>query len=244
MKINKKTYFPKRIPEPKEMGELEIEEFEKLAKEKYAQWTIPLLDHLIKKGKINYKAKMKILDVACGPGILTKALGEKFKNSLVIGLDLNKVAIRLAKRNSQKLKNVSFVEGNAEKLPFSNEEFDIVVCKDSIHHFKNPIKVIEELIRVTKKGGVVYIQDLRRDVPFEILKTVIPPDDLRKKLIYYSVRASYTIDEIKNILKKLNISKYFIGIRKVISKYKKIGIDLKSLRYTFRSRFFVIIFKK
>ncbi|GIW65566.1 MAG: hypothetical protein KatS3mg094_085 [Candidatus Parcubacteria bacterium] len=245
-----KLFFKKRIPEPKEMGINEHKEFEKMSTINYKKWIIPLVDNLIEfaKTKIDTNKKIKILDVGCGPGFLCKELALRFPNALIIGIDNTKFALQLAKKNCKGCKNTKFISDDIHKLNFPNNYFDIVVCKDSLHQFKNTSKAIKEMLRVTKQNSLIYIQDLRRDVPYYLLKMVIPPDNLSKKLIYYSARAAYLPSEIKKILKKIGIKKYYLFIRrltrKIKEKYKNLGIDFKDLKNTFRSRYILIIIKK
>lgn len=242
-----KPFFKKRIPEPKEMGVQEHKEFEKLSIINYKKWMIPLVDNLLDfaKTKIDLNSKIKILDLACGPGLLTKELASRLPHALVIGVDNNKFVLKLAKKNCLNFKNVRFLLGDAQNLIFTDNYFDIVVCKDSLHQFKNVTKVIKEMLRVTKHNGLIYIQDLRRDVPYYLLKMVIPPNTLAKKLIYYSARAAYLPSEIKKILKKIGIKNYYIFIRRLTKEVKKRykDLNLKDLKNTFRSRYILVITK-
>lgn len=239
-----KLFFRKRIQEPELMEKLEYHEFEKIFLKNYEKWTIPIIYDVLQY-KNDYK---KILDVGCGPGLLIKELALNFNKSLVYGLDYSRYVLKLAKKNCKGLENVKFVHSDISKTKFSNDFFDLIICKDSFHHFKNPNLAIKEMLRILKKDGVLYIQDLRRDVPWYILKTVIPPDNVVKKLIYYSVRAAYTKKEVLNILNKNKIKKFIFKIKKPedylnIFKKENVDINLKELVNTFRSRFVLIIKK-
>ena len=48
---------------------------------------------------------------------------------------------------------------DAGKLPFADETFDVVIAKDSLHHFKDPLKALEEISRVLKPGGSFQISE-------------------------------------------------------------------------------------
>src|SRR5262245_25259096 len=79
-----------------------------------------------------------LLDVACGPGVVTAALAPKAKS--VVAFDathemLEKAKMRCAKAGAA---NVSFQQGNAEALPFGDAQFDGVVTRLAIHHFAHP----------------------------------------------------------------------------------------------------------
>ena len=103
------------------------------------------------------------------------------------------------------------------------------------------------MFRVIKPTGMIYVQDLKRDLPWYLLKMAIPPDTPFKKLQYYSARASYTKKEVAGVLKKLGVKKYFIQTRKITdklgSRYQKIGINLLQLKAAFQSRFVAVFYK-
>jgi ubiquinone/menaquinone biosynthesis C-methylase UbiE len=242
----KKIFFKKRIPEPQEMAIAEIKEFEKMSLDNYKKWMIPLIDDLSNYLKIKSKT-LKILDVGSGPGLLSKELSIRFPGAKITGVDISKYSIKLAKKNCKGIKNINFIVCDVKNLPFPDEYFDLVVCKDSFHQFSNPIKAIKEMYRVLKPEGIIYLQDLRRDVPLYLIKMVLPPDTLAKKLIYYSTRSSYLPKEIKKILNKAEIKKFILKGRrltnKLKNKYHKIGIDINSLKHTFSSRLILIIKK-
>ncbi|MEM3405625.1 MAG: class I SAM-dependent methyltransferase [Candidatus Pacearchaeota archaeon] len=94
------------------------------------------------------KRRIKILEVGCGFASNSRLLlKEKFD---VYCLDKSKVVINKIKKD---LKN-SFV-GNAFNLPFKNESFDIVFSAGLLEHFHKPEGIIKEMIRVTKKDGII-----------------------------------------------------------------------------------------
>ncbi|HYC79982.1 MAG TPA: class I SAM-dependent methyltransferase [Candidatus Binatia bacterium] len=239
-----KTFFNKRIPEPKSMGAVESKVFETMTLENYNRWIIPLVDHAL---NFFTSRKGKILDVGSGPGLLSKELATRLKKSEIIGIDVSRDAIRIAKNNCKKLTNAKFIQSSVESLPFKDGYFDFVITKDSFHHFPNGSKALKEMIRVLKPGGVLYIQDLKRDLPFKLLKRAMPPDNIMKKLQYYSARASYTIPEIKNLLKKIKIRKFLVKTRilekALEKKYRTLGIDLDRLKESFITRYYVIVNK-
>lgn len=237
-------YFKKRIPEPKEMGEIEMSVFEKESKKSYKRWIVPLVDDAL---TVLPKTSLRILDVGCGPGLLTKEFASRSKKFKVVGIDLSTSALEMAKKNCIRLKNVSFRYANVSKMPFNSQSFDLVVCKDSIHHFSNVKKAIKEMHRVLNKGGILYMQDLRRDVPWYLLKTSIPLKTTFQKLQYYSVRAAYTKEEIKKILSELSLRYSKVKSRKITNKiaqkYRRLGINMDQLRAGFQARYIVSIKK-
>jgi len=240
----KNLYFPKRIPEPKAMEQMEHKVFEKLASMSYKRWFVPIIDDVLKQTSFR---KGVIVDIGSGPGLLVREFAKRSINFNVIGVDISKHAISIGKKNTKGLKNTSFIYANANHLPFDDLTIDVVIAKDSLHEFKNPKQVLKEMLRITKKGGIIYIQDLRRDLPWYLLQQAIPPKSILQCLQYYSARASYTKKEIRIMLKKIGVSRYKIRTRNLtkslIRKYRKVGVSASELRASFQARYVLIIQK-
>ena len=222
------------------MGREEMKVFEKMSSENYQRWMIPFVDDALSKLKAD---AAKILDVGCGPGFLVKEIASRGKCFDVYGADLSSHAIRMAKNNCKDFNNTHFKKASAYKLSFPDNSFDMVVCKDSLHHFDDLPKALGEMLRVTKDSGTLYIQDLKRDLPQYLLKRAIPPDTILKKLQFYSARASYTKEEIKSILKKLKVGSFSVKTRslteQLLRKYS--DINSKQLRESFQCHYVIII---
>ncbi len=104
--------------------------------------------------------KMNLLDLGCGPGIVTAALAPKVKE--VVAYDLTPEMLNQARKRCQEagLRNVRFEVGSAEHLPFEEGTFDRVVTRLTIHHFLDPRCVMDEVVRVTRQGGKVVVADV------------------------------------------------------------------------------------
>ncbi|HEU4419670.1 MAG TPA: methyltransferase domain-containing protein [Planctomycetota bacterium] len=87
----------------------------------------------------------RLLDVACGPGLLLKAALERGVDAS--GIDLSREAVALAK---QLLPGVDVQQGNAEHLPFADGTFDCVTCIGSIERFLDRPAALREMQRVAK----------------------------------------------------------------------------------------------
>jgi ubiquinone/menaquinone biosynthesis C-methylase UbiE len=101
-----------------------------------------------------------VLDVACGPGILSAAIAKTARE--VVAFDLTPQMLKKAAQRCSEagLANVSFREGNANELPFANATFDAVMTRLSVHHFDQPKRVIEEIFRVLRPGGGFVVADV------------------------------------------------------------------------------------
>ena len=111
----------------------------------------------------------RILDVGTGPGYLPLRISEVLPGSEVIGIDVSEDMIRVARKNAEG-KNVKFLVGNANKMPFEDDSFDLVVSTGSLHHWRNPVNVLNEIYRVLRPGRKALIYDLWGEAPKELLR--------------------------------------------------------------------------
>ena len=96
-----------------------------------------------------------VLDVGCGTGFATEALLERTDN--VHGLDQSAHQLQRAYAKFGKRGPVRFYRGDAERLPFADDAFDVVWSSGSIEYWPNPVDALEEFRRVTKPGGKVLV---------------------------------------------------------------------------------------
>jgi len=99
------------------------------------------------------KVKGKILDLGCGVGDFSEAIGFYRPDLGIYSVDISAHAIALANKRGLKAK---FSVADAHHLPFKDNYFDAVVCFDLIEHVKSPKKVLEEINRVLKRGGLFH----------------------------------------------------------------------------------------
>ena len=101
-----------------------------------------------------------VLDVACGPGLVTMAFAPEVKQ--VTGIDITPAMVDRAKQlaTEKDVQNVNFETGDVTQLPYPDQSFSIVLTRYSMHHFLEPKQVIQEMLRVCRKDGVVMIVDL------------------------------------------------------------------------------------
>ena len=119
------------------------------------------LIELIKINKNN-----RVLDVACGTGVVTKQIQKKVgKSGYVVGIDTSTTAIKIAKKENKK--NLDFLNADAENLSFS-KKFDIVTCQYALFFFPNAQKALKNMKNSLKKSGKIGISvhGSKNNVPF------------------------------------------------------------------------------
>jgi ubiquinone/menaquinone biosynthesis C-methylase UbiE len=104
--------------------------------------------------KVGIKDADMILDVGCGSGMVTRDIAHLTKGK-VIAVDGSSQMIKVAKEVLRNYDNVKLKKENAEKLSFKDNTFDIVTCNLFLMWADKPQKVVNEMTRVTKPGGIV-----------------------------------------------------------------------------------------
>lgn len=94
----------------------------------------------------------RVLDVGCGPGNYTRHLAAAVGGDLVIGLDPSRPMLASAARRTVGM-NVAYVRGDGSELPFEDASFDAVSCFGTLHLIEDPMKALDEMIRVLAPGG-------------------------------------------------------------------------------------------
>jgi demethylmenaquinone methyltransferase/2-methoxy-6-polyprenyl-1,4-benzoquinol methylase len=101
---------------------------------------------------VDPKSGERILDVAAGTGTSSAALART--GATVIALDFSAGMIEEGRRRQPK---IEFVEGDAEKLPFGDDEFDAVTISFGLRNVEHPKTALAEMYRVLKPGGRLVV---------------------------------------------------------------------------------------
>jgi len=150
------------------------------------------------------------LDIGCGGGRLVMKLAKSYPFSEVVGLDLSDEMLKLAMRRAASAGlsgRVKFSKGNAERIPFPDNSFDLVASTASLHHWSRPKKVFDEIARILRPGGKCAVADMRRDAvpPFVgflwFVQHFVVPSALRKaEEPLGSIQSSYTPEEASELV--------------------------------------------
>lgn len=104
-----------------------------------------------------------LLDVATGEGDFLRFLLDSVASfDSATGLEPNKESLAAAKNKLFPYK-VDLVQGNIRKIPFEDNYFDLVTVSNALHHFEQPVKAIQSMMRVLVSGGRLLINETISD---------------------------------------------------------------------------------
>jgi len=179
--------------------------------------------------KIDQK-KIKVLDVACGTGRMLPEIFSIEKEVEYYGLDTSKEMTDILKKRAKLIKkDVKIYLKDALKMPFKDNTFDIVYSFHLLWHipFKEQKKIVDEMLRVTKKGGIIVFDFLNKNFIWEKTKKILGKKTSKEIYKVNISRIKKLISKTKDIqIKKLsdapikNDSLY--GLFNIINKFEKV----------------------
>jgi SAM-dependent methyltransferase len=104
---------------------------------------------------------LRVADLGCGEGYLTMEAARWAAR--VIAVDRSDAVLRRARGLAQRRRvtNVVWKRGELERLPIGDEEVDVAMLSQALHHAEQPGRAVAEAARVTTPGGRVLVLDLR-----------------------------------------------------------------------------------
>jgi ubiquinone/menaquinone biosynthesis C-methylase UbiE len=112
-------------------------------------------------------ARGAAVDLGCGPGYLVVEMARQAPELHVTGVDLSDEMLAEAEdyaRRHDMGQTVSFRKGDVQQIPFADGSVDLVVSTLSLHHWSDPVAVLDDVARVLSPGGSFLVFDLRRDL--------------------------------------------------------------------------------
>ena len=136
------------------------------------------------------------VDLGAGPGSLVRELALRFSQLLVIGLDISLTMTKLAQERT-KAGNVAFVVADVHHLPFQTKSVHVIVSHGAMHHWRELDRALAEVKEVLADKGFVYLSDLKRDTPDELVEEIAALlNENQARAFVNSIKAAYTIEEL------------------------------------------------
>ena len=164
------------------------------------------------------------LDLGTGPGLVAVEIAQRRPGLRVIGLDLAAHMVEAAHRRAQRIGldgRGLWPQADGHLLPFADGSFDLVFSSFALHHWSDPLTVLNEIARVLKPGGRYFIADVCREVTLwqrlfayaSIPVVSLPFGSYWGYGGYYeSVRAGYTRGEIQALLQRSALPPGEVGL--------------------------------
>jgi ubiquinone/menaquinone biosynthesis C-methylase UbiE len=102
----------------------------------------------------------KVLEVACGPGIVAEAIAPLVSELVCIDATPEMITLAKSRLEASGVSNVDFREAYAESIPFAEGTFDAIVTRLSFHHFVDMKAVLAEFRRVLRPKGRLIVADI------------------------------------------------------------------------------------
>jgi ubiquinone/menaquinone biosynthesis C-methylase UbiE len=115
----------------------------------------------------------RILDVACGTGLLLEILAHRPDDTELVGIDRVPAMLGEAKRRLGR--RATLLDGDVAKLPFDDGRFQLVVSTNALHYFQDADGALREIRRVMSPAGNLVITDWCRDYFWmKLLNRILP----------------------------------------------------------------------
>jgi 2-polyprenyl-6-hydroxyphenyl methylase/3-demethylubiquinone-9 3-methyltransferase len=122
----------------------------------------------------------RVLDLGCAGGFMAEALAQR--GARVAGIDPAAEAIEAARAHASKsVLDIDYSVGVGEDLPYPDAYFDAVVCVDVLEHVQDLGRVLAEVTRVLKPGGLFLFDTINRN-PIARLATITMAEDVLRLL--------------------------------------------------------------
>jgi len=140
--------------------------------------------------EIPKEKNLKILEIGIGTGVLSKAIKKLYPSFSIIGIDLSPSMLSYIKKED----NIIVRTGDAHRLAFMGETFDVVIMRGVLPYLKDASQVFKEAFRVLRNGGIFILCEemVQKEEFFKSWKKIMVDD------LYYKSNA-YKREEIENL---------------------------------------------
>jgi ubiquinone/menaquinone biosynthesis C-methylase UbiE len=191
--------------------------------------------------------EFSVLDVGAGSGELLRVAAtwarETKRQFQGVGLELNERSAESINEESERFDEITAVRGDALKLPFSDSQFDYVMCSLFTHHFvdEQVVQILGEMSRVARRR--IFVIDLHRHPVAYFLYTTISKLVLHNRLIRHdgalSILRSFKLDELLALAQRAGLRDVLIErrfpYRLVLSAAARASVHLQGAERSIRA---------
>lgn len=175
----------------------------------------------------------QVLEVGCGPGLVSLRLAALHKQAEFTAVDANDRFLEVARENAVFANLVNYGGrftcdwSHSTRLPFEDDSFDVVFSFCAVPRWSRPAMTIAECARVCRPGGTVIVYDLARDADEGMISFVLQYSAGEADQFMRSLRSGYTVPEMRELLTGLGLDDWSVareGINLVVSS-RPLGVD-------------------
>lgn len=149
-----------------------------------------------------------VLDAGTGTGRIPVLMCQMRPQWKVTAIDMAQSMLQIASQHIQKAglqSQITLQLVDAKNLPYQDGQFDMVVSNSLVHHLPEPLPFFQELKRVLKPKGGIFIRDLFRPADEITMNALVDSigaeyDAYQKKLFRDSLHAALTLDEVNQFI--------------------------------------------
>jgi len=112
--------------------------------------------------KMGLRDGQEVLDLACGPGVISRLITEAHPASRVTAMDLNGELLHAARQEASDagLEQITFVQGDVYSPPLETDRFDFIYARLLFQHLEDPLRALQAVRSLLKSGGRLCIMDI------------------------------------------------------------------------------------
>lgn len=156
-----------------------------------------------------------ILDVGTGTARIPILIAKQRSQWQITGIDLSANMLFIGNQNIEQAglqEQIKLEQVDAKQLPYLDHQFDLVISNSIVHHLSEPLLFFQELQRVLRPWGGIFLRDLTRPSSETELNTLVEQyagdcNNHQKQLFRDSLQAAYTLDEIINFIESAGLEK-------------------------------------
>jgi ubiquinone/menaquinone biosynthesis C-methylase UbiE len=175
------------------------------------------LNALTNRSFISYLGELsekEIADFGCGTGVLMADIARRFPTCRITGIELSPDQLRQAEMRLGDVEAAALRQGDVTASGLADGIFDVVYCRYLLEHVDDPAAVAREMMRVTRHGGIVAVQE----------------NDLHNVLYYPEIAGMEEVHRQFCILQQEMGGDPFVG-RKLFDIFKRAGAERIELDY-------------
>jgi ubiquinone/menaquinone biosynthesis C-methylase UbiE len=155
-----------------------------------------------------------LLDVGAGTAQIPIELCRHAPTARVIAVDMAKEMLHVAEINVARAHledQITLQQCDAKHMPFPDATFAGVISNSIVHHIPEPGQVLQEMVRVVRPGGILFVRDLVRPDNEMVLKKLVATytegaNAHQQQMFEDSLRAALTLEEIRMLVRRFDIA--------------------------------------